>query len=112
MLRYLKGLLCGVAFFSSFAFATAPQPIAQYPEHAGATETTVTVHIIWMPSIEAVNAFCGLWEPGHPGTIVGCYNSLTHTIYAVQPENFNDHFLLEVLGHEFWHSLGAEHPAL
>lgn len=103
-------LLFGVAFFLPL-YCWAEPPHGQYPDHAQSTETTVTVHVVWLPSIKAVNALCGFLMP-HPGTIVGCYNPLTHTIYAVEPENFNDAFALEILGHEFWHALGAEHPAL
>lgn len=89
---------------------------AQYPDHAKSTETTVTVHIVWLPSHKITNQFCasmmGIPTPKpEDGTIVGCYNPESSTIYAVEPKSFNDHFGLEVIGHEFWHALGAEHPA-
>lgn len=49
-------------------------------------------------------------DPADPGRVVGCYNPSSSTIYAVEPRNFNDTTYLEILGHEFWHALGAEHP--
>lgn len=86
---------------------------AQYPNTAKSTRTTATIHIIWLPSHKITNLACSALS-GQPipkdGTIVGCYNPSTQTIYAVQPRSFNDHFGLEILGHEFWHALGAEHP--
>lgn len=102
----LSRLLFGVAFLLPVAFAA---PTGQYPEHAKSTRTTVTVNIVWLPSFQAVNALCGFLMEKQ-GTIVGCFDPKTQTIYAVEPENFNDHFKLEILGHEFWHALGAQHP--
>ena len=104
----LKKLLCGVAFLLSIQVLAG-----QYPDEAKSTQTTVTVHVVWLPSFDAVNHFCSflMCEPiPKDGTIVGCYNPMNQTIYAVEPTSFNDHFRLEVLGHEFWHALGATHP--
>lgn len=86
---------------------------AQYPDSAKSTETSITIHVIWLPSHKATNQLCSALmdqPPPDKGTIVGCYNPETHTIYVVEPDSFNDHFGLEILGHEFWHSLGATHP--
>lgn len=104
----LTRLLFGVAFFSSVLAADAPPGV--YPDSAKSTKTTVTVHVVWLPTFEAVHSICTiqLAEQG----VVGCFNPATNTIYAVEPVNFNDHFKLEILGHEFWHALGAQHPAL
>lgn len=106
----LQKLLFGVAFFLSFSLAAG-----QYPDEAHSTRTTVTVHIVWLKSFDAVNEYCSFLM-GQPipkdGKIVGCYNSETSTIYAVEPKNFNDTTRLGILGHEFWHALGAEHPEL
>jgi hypothetical protein len=102
--RTFQKLLFGVAFFLPLlAFAN------QYPDEAKSTRTTVTVHIVWLPNFEAVHAICSFYLP-HLQGIVGCYNPITSTIYAVEPTNFNDHLRLEILGHEFWHALGAQHP--
>lgn len=106
----LKKLLCGVAFL------LALQGLAgQYPDEAKSTQTTVTVHVVWLPSYKAVNQFCSFLmgqPPPTDGMIVGCYNPMNNTIYAVEPKNFNDKQRLEILGHEFWHALGAEHPEI
>ncbi len=104
----IKKLLFGVAFFLSI-----PALAAQYPEEAKSTRTTVTVHVVWLRSFDAVNHFCSfLMDQPIPtdGVIVGCYDDSTKTIYAVEPGNFNDEKRLEILGHEFWHALGASHP--
>ena len=83
----------------------------QYPDSAKSTETTITVHIVWMPTYEAVDKACSALGNTPPeGTIVGCYHPASKTIFAVEPANFNDYPKLVILGHEFWHALGAEHP--
>jgi len=100
----VQKLLFGVAFLLALT-ANADQ----YPDHAKSTRTTVTVNIIWLPTFEAVHAICTFMHETQQG-VVGCFNPATNTIYAVEPESFNDHFHLEILGHEFWHALGAQHP--
>lgn len=110
MLALVKKLLLGAAFFMPLLGLAA-----QYPDHAKSTRTTVTVHVVWMPSYRAVTVWCSFLNgepPPERGMIVGCYHRLTSTIYAVEPKNFNDHEKLEILGHEFWHALGAEHPEI
>lgn len=100
--RLIAGLLFGVALFSS---------AAQYPNRAQATRTTVTVNVVWLPDFATANQVCGmLGQPAPTGTILACYHPASNTIYAVQPTSFNDEFHLTILGHEFWHALGAEHP--
>ena len=107
-----KKLLFGVAFFllALHSFAAG-----KYPDSAKSTRTTVTVHIIWLPSFNAVNHLCSFLA-GHPiptdGIIVGCYEPQSQTIFAVEPKNFDDSTRLEILGHEFWHALGASHPEI
>lgn len=109
---HAKKLLFGVAFFLSTISAFATN---HYPDSAKSTRTTVTVHIIWMPNYQAVNHYCSFLS-GQPiptdGVIVGCYFPSTSTIIAVEPESFNDTKRLEILGHEFWHALGAQHPEI
>jgi hypothetical protein len=105
----IKRLLFGVAFL----FALLPALAGQYPDHAQSTQRAVFVRVVWLPTINAVNHMCSKLmgrDPDSDGTIVGCYNPATKTIYAAEPRSFNDHFRLEILGHEFWHALGAEHP--
>lgn len=112
MLALAKKLLFGVAFFLSLLPAFA----GKYPDEAHSTRTTVTVHVVWLPSYNAVTHLCS-WignepPPELPSIILGCYERSTRTIYAVQPKSFNDHERLHILGHEFWHALGAEHPEI
>jgi hypothetical protein len=101
-------LLFGVAFL-------LPAHADQYPDHAKSTRTEVTVRIVWLPNFRMVDAACALTNGDPPSKgpkiFVGCFDPRTSTIYAVEPSSFNDSFRLEILGHEFWHALGAEHPA-
>lgn len=106
---FRKLLLTGAAFFLPLALAD------QYPDHAKSTRTTVTVNIAWLPTYQAVNAMCSFIDHtpivhGNGMIFVGCYEPSTQTIYAVEPTSFNDLKRLTILGHEFWHALGAEHP--
>lgn len=106
MFRNLLGLLFGVALSLS-ASATG-----HYPPTATATKTVVTVRVIWLDSFQHVDAFCSWLAHETPQqNILGCYDPSTVTIFAVQPTSFNDARKLEILGHEFWHALGAQHPA-
>lgn len=115
--RHSKKLLFGAAFLLlmlHLAHAGPKHSSKMFPDEAHATRTTVTVHVVWLPSFRATDAFCALSMPPKKDkslTIVGCYSPHNQTIYAVQPDSFNDNVHLEILGHEFWHALGAEHPA-
>lgn len=72
--------------------------------------TTVTVTVVWLEPT-AVDAVCSFLL-GVPAAqkLAGCYNPLTKTIYAPEPRSFEDYYRLMLLGHEFWHALGADHP--
>lgn len=84
---------------------------AHYPDRAKSTETTVIVNVVWYETREAVDAACAKMSGTEPeGNILACYNYRTSTIHAVEPTSFNDLFGLTILGHEFWHALGATHP--
>lgn len=102
MKRLITGLvLSGLALFS----------FAWYPPHASSTRTETTVRVKWLPDFETVDLVCSFIDKTKPkGNILACYLEQNHTIYAVQPESFNDTAHLAILGHEFWHALGAEHP--
>lgn len=99
------------AFFLTAALSANA---VEYPPHAESNRTTVLVHIIWFKTFREVDAACKALsnEPPSIGDemIVGCYYYPTLTIYAVEPHSFNDEQRLEILGHEFWHALGAQHP--
>jgi hypothetical protein len=106
---FLKGLLFGVAFFSFVAAACAQHPkLDPYPASAKSTTNVALVGVIWLPTLKDANAACAAQIGADPTTtrIYACYNSDSHIIYTVEPTSFNDHFGLEVLGHEFWHALG------
>lgn len=81
--------------------------LPRYPAHSEATHTEVTVKV-YFGTQEEISTLCQLYDFGHNRTgITSCYYA--GTIYAVQPENFNDTDRLMILGHEFWHALGAKH---
>lgn len=110
----LTSLLKGLAL-TALALFVCPlgAGIIQYPPEAHATETTVTVRVVWLASYAEVNRVCHMIDKSRPDpdattSILACF--WNNTIYAVQPANFNDEFNLMILGHEFWHALGAEHP--
>lgn len=99
----------------AFFVCSASADIIQYPDEAHATLTTVTVRVVWLADYAEANRVCHMInkeriDPEDKTRILACYWPMNNTIYAVQPKNFNDEFALMVLGHEFWHSLGAEHP--
>lgn len=83
-----------------------------YPDRAESDRTDITIHIIWLKNYAEVSRACSELEGIYPpkSIIYGCYFRMANTIYAVQPESFNDYEHLVILGHEFWHALGAEHP--
>lgn len=101
-------LMWGLAHFSASA--------AQYPDSAKSTRTEVTVRVIWLANHHDVDLACSYFGSMPPSgdltkrAILGCYLPWNTTIIAVEPTSFNDEFHLEVLGHEFWHALGATHP--
>lgn len=103
----LFGLLFGVALFASSSSA------GPYPPSAKSVLSTVTVKVVWLPNEKLVDTVCSTLARRKPNnTIVGCFYSPSSTIYAVEPKSFNDIPALIILGHEFWHALGAEHPDL
>lgn len=107
MLRACSGLALALALFSFSARAD------QYPDHAAATRTVVIVRVVWVANHAEANAICNKLAgtaPDPKSTTLACYHPATSTIYTVQPSSFNDLYNLMILGHEFWHALGAEHP--
>lgn len=84
--------------------AMAADVVIPYRFYAPPTKTLVTVQVMWVGA-ESARAICkggaACWFPsatGQPDLIV-----------AEQPENFNDERRLMILGHEFFHALGAQH---
>jgi hypothetical protein len=80
-------------------------------------KTTIEVH--WVKKSEVSDICKGFGtNDGGPGgenaTYAGCAFSKPDDItvceiYAVQPEDFDDHSQLETFGHESWHCFGAKH---
>lgn len=102
-MKYALLLACFLALPAHADDARLPR----YPDTARATRTEVTVKVHWGTQ-EEVSALCRLYDPARRPSITACYYG--GTIYAVQPTNFNDTDRLMILGHEFWHALGATHP--
>lgn len=100
--RFGGAFFCLLLTLSSYA--------GPYKNTIRGERSSTTVTVVWLEP-EAVDAFCshlmGLPASGH---ILACYNTATGTIFTPEPASFEDHYRLMLLGHEFWHALGAEHP--
>lgn len=96
---------------SGLAFFFLEGASAEYAWSTPSTRTTVTVNVVWLKTQKEVDLVCSIIGNTKPkGTILGCYVEQTTTIYAVEPKDFDDSWGLHILGHEFWHALGAKHP--
>lgn len=96
-------LLC---IISTHTFAEGER--LQYPATSQSTKNVVFVRVQWM-SPEEVNVFCNNGVKSEEYIFLGCFDPSNNTLYVPEPRNFNDYERLEILGHEFWHALGAEH---
>lgn len=99
-------LLLLACFFAPLALADDAR-LPRYPDSASATRTEVTVRVHFGTQ-EEISTLCRFYDPARRNAITSCY--FAGTIYAVQPTSFNDTTRLMILGHEFWHALGATHP--
>lgn len=101
----------GVFAAIALLYCLSASAALQYPPHAEATRSVTVVRVVWMDP-EEVDQKCAEGSPPRPPNEVylGCYDPNTSTIYAPQPRSFNDLYRLVILGHEFWHALGAMHP--
>lgn len=96
-------------FVALFLVVVSACNAAQYPDHAQSTETVTNVRVVWLdPAL--VDKACRSKDAPDDEVYLGCYDPSTHTIYAPEPRSFNDRWRLSILGHEFWHALGAKHP--
>ena len=102
-------LMLLLAIISTHSFGAQKDNFIQYPDEAKSTRTAVFVRVVFMEP-EEVNKFCNDGVVSDEYVILGCYDPRNNTIYAPEPRNFNDLERLEILGHEFWHALGADHP--
>lgn len=75
--------------------------------------STVTVTVIWAKNLKEVDFLCRTSKELHDKSykIAGCttWTNGAPTIITIEPKDFSDHNVLDTLGHEFWHTLGAEH---
>ena len=82
-------------------------------DHNAATRksitNTTTINVVWFNNDEQVSSACA--KEGLTYKANGCAfgNTNNCTIYAVEPSSFRDDTRLQILGHETWHCLGAEH---
>lgn len=107
----LTGVFFILSLFTSPLLADEELGSWGYPLHAKSTKMIVTVAVVWEPSEKEVDTICNKLNDKPPSNnIAGCYDRRTNTIYAVEPISFNDGYHLVILGHEFWHALGANHP--
>lgn len=109
MRRLLAILLPWAALAALFGCA---HHVTAYPEQ-GALERRAIVSyayiaVQWVTRVDDIE--------GCKGLVYGCAHVVIDdqgyghcTIFVFQPEDFNDYLRLAMLGHEFWHCLGARH---
>lgn len=82
----------------------------------GPSADTLLVSVEWTEDLKKIAQEC----PGEvKGKVtVGCavwtlkaFGTASCVIWIQKPRDFNDHFRLEVLGHEIFHCAGADHAA-
>ena len=78
------------------------QPYKQGPQIDG-----VLVHVVWTDAAE-IRLRCGN-KSAYACATVGTPELPFSTIYAIKPRSFTHAPLVEALGHELLHSLGATH---
>lgn len=99
-----------------FVFLTGCYNITKYPEQQETiTKSIITlteVKIVWHKDIDDIGKSC---KELPKGNFYGCAIVFANSeksiciIHAIEPNNFNDLVKLQILGHEFWHCLGARH---
>jgi hypothetical protein len=104
----------GAALASVLSFSIALAPIlVNAAEQATLTQRATvkqtTVYVQWVRNKAEGNRICA--SKGAPEYSGACAYGTTDScnIVAIQPRDFNDTEALAVLGHEFWHCLGAKH---
>jgi hypothetical protein len=92
--------------------------ITGYPEQPkmidGPSVTSTVVTVDWVRGVDEMQRLCSpelgtdkIWYACASVSRIG--NTTFCTIHAIMPKDFNDEVLLAVLGHEFYHCLGATH---
>ena len=96
-------LVLAVVFVASISKAFGALPIP-YKWFSPPTKTKVCVQVMWVTQDRAAELCKGggaCWFPSATGG--------HDLIVAVKPSDFNDTWLLMVLGHELYHAMGSQH---
>ena len=101
-------LLCILCLLLSGCYTITEYPSPQPPLTVKSSIPEVTVKVNWVQSVDQISQACG----ANNRLLYGCaysYPGNRCEIYVIEPRDFNDIALLAMLGHEFWHCLGARH---
>ena len=109
-LRILLSLVISLAMGGCAEFEYARDVAPTVMTNGGQSDGEIRV--VWrFGTPEYIHRMCSIREGGP--IIHGCAarnpDGKSCVIYVVQPRNFQDDGRLAVLGHEFWHCLGARH---
>lgn len=96
-------LLCGAIL----AFALSGCEVFEQPYKQPPQLTSVYVHVVWADK-ETIEQRCGN-KHAYACATVGTVSQPYSTIYAIKPRSFTHAPLVEALGHELLHALGATH---
>lgn len=86
-------------------------PNTQSPLLSKSTVNSVYVHVRWHKSVDTLTDAC----TNDNRLMYGCAyfttieNKNFCVIHAIEPKDFGDAAKMAILGHEFWHCLGARH---
>lgn len=109
-MKVLLPLLASVLLTGCYSITKYPD--LELPTITKSTTTTVKVYVQWHESVDSITKAC---SDNKNILIYGCAVSFTSKensiciIHAMEPKNFSDAPKLAILGHEFWHCLGARH---
>jgi hypothetical protein len=105
----MRALILALTLGATIACAHQITGYTQQPKTlARADRDSVLVIVRWVRGVDDLVDHC---DPV-PGVIVyACAipRGPVCTVWAVQPDDFDDATKLAILGHELWHCLGAQH---
>lgn len=107
-LAFVVALMLAMAGLPGCEYKIADYPTAP-PMIAPPSKGQVTVAIYWHEGVDEIAKFCQI---NTSGIVYECSISLPGdkcVIHAVKPKDFNDQARIALLGHEFFHCLGAQH---
>lgn len=97
-------------------FLTGCYSITHYPEQqdtiSKSTITHTEVRVIWHKSVDEINAACRFKTNRITYACASVFIQNQRSIcliHTIEPNDFTDQVRLMILGHEFWHCLGARH---